>query len=954
MSSLTIDKTDFTRGLADARAEGAKGVHVPVVFDISQASVSKAVSTSRRLFAASPVTVAVTFGISQASVSRALTASRALFTAKPLAVPVSFSVSQAAVTRAMATARALFAARPLVVPVSFSVSAASVTKTVASARALFAAKPVTVPVSFSTAGMATATAAAAGLATATTAAGNAARSTHTAWGALTGVLTKQIPLFGLMKGEILASDSALTGFLKTIGNSAPHILSAVAGWHLMADWAIEFSAVLIPAGIGLAAFGLAALGPLRQIYTQMKDINTVSQATGKNIPPLTDSFSKLQAAVKPQVYQLFGDVLSVMGSRSGALTTLATGTGHALDVLGARMAVAITQGKGMGGVLAGGAADVAKLGDIVGNFGGTLGNVLKAMPGYAEIFLNLWDAVSKGAEALTAATIPILKVGLALHGFIVYAGLAVTAVLKLGPPVAKLAGTLYDLGLKSAASLGAFALDLVEADGAMAKFAVVGAALGAVDPLIWVAAAAAGLVGLALWLRNSRTAAQQFNAAMQQTITNAPTISAGIADMGVAAHLTSQKLADAETSLARVSAAAMKAGGTAQLSQADKGSAAYLRAAAATRVYASGLQQVTAQQSLSDSRLGRLKQTYGSSTAALGALTAAGVTNAQWQQRGANGWAIIAQMVTATTAAYKIMGVSTGAAGNDLQILGNQASQSYTAIQTLNTGLDAFIGNLTKTQGSFDTLALGNVTLRDNFSKANEAAKLTTHTLGGVKTGSTLAGAAMDGLSQASLTLNQAFGTQVSNVEALLDTWRVAGIAQNLQTQGTKDAIAPLLKYAAGSQEARAQLAGLAEEAGFNLAPTLRNLTGWLGNTHGATQKLKDITNQATLQEALLTSGMQAQGQYIASTLIGDINTAILKYHGVASAASAYGTAMAHFGPQSTQATTALDLMNQKIIASGRAMRHDRPDCRDDRQAGQDPAEESHRDRRQRRRQLQR
>jgi hypothetical protein len=918
VASLVLQKSEFTRDLAAARSEGAKGIDVPVTFDISQASVARAIAASKRLFAGSPVSVAVNFDISQASVSRALSAARSLFKASPVTVPVAFSVSQASVLTAVRTARALFAANPIVVPVGFSVSQASVARAVMTAKAMFRANPVTIPVNFNTAGAASATAAASKLAGATTSAGNAARGAY-GWFRL---LALQIPLFGAMTGPVLAADGALTRFLKSMGNTLPHILTFVSAWHLLADWIIEFSAVLIPATIALGVFGVAATGAIRSIVTQLKDASIVSTATGRSIAPLTGAFQKLQDAVQPQVYQLYGDALTIAASKSGALATLATATGHALDYLGARMTVAITSGKSLGGIMAAGSTDVAKLGAVVGNLGGTLGNVLKAVPGYAAIFLNLWVAVTRGLEVLTSVTEPILRAGLALHGLIIYVGLAVTAVLKFGPAVvravAAASGAFADFALRMAAYTGVFIGDLIAAEGAMATFTVVTDALAAVNPLVWVGVAVALLGGLVYWMSQSKTATQQFNASLQATIDNAPSIAAATRDITTAQTLTSQKLAAANRALAEANRAAA-AGAAGSYAPTTRLTAAQREALSAVAGLRAGSQQLAAENQLSSTRLDALGRTYGSTATAMGLVVTAGITEKQWQDKSANGWAIIRQQVAATALAYKDMGITGGILGNDMQVLNSQASDQYQAIQKLNTGLTTWIGNITATQGAFDTLALGNVTLAANFTKANEAVSKTIHTLGGVKVSSNLAGAAMDGLSQASLTLNQAFGTQITNVNALLDSWRQAGVAQELQTRGTKDAIAPLLKYAQGSREATAQLVALAEEAGYNGPASLKRLTAWLGNTHDATQTVKNITNQATIQEALLTSAMREQGSFIASQLIGDINAAILKYDGVAKAASAYGDAIAKDGRQSDAAHQARQTLIDDLIKSGKA-----------------------------------
>ena len=92
-----------------------------------------------------------------------------------------------------------------------------------------------------------------------------------------------------------------------------------------------------------------------------------------------------------------------------------------------------------------------------------------------------------------------------------------------------------------------------------------------------------------------------------------------------------------------------------------------------------------------------------------------------------------------------------------------------------------------------------------------------------------------------------------------------------------------------------------------------------LKNTSGDIATMKNAANQATVQTALLTSAMQAQGNYIASQLIGDINQAILKYNGVATAATAYGNAVAQSGKDSDAAHAARQTLVNDLVASGKA-----------------------------------
>src|ERR1039457_2521310 len=653
-----------------------------------------------------------------------------------------------------------------------------------------------------------------------------------------GLLTRQITLFG--------------GALASTG---VHLLTSVAVWHVLVDWVIEFAAVLIPATLALGAFGVAAAGTVEAIANHLKAINTVATATGQSIAPLTGQFQNLQNAVKPQVYQLYGDALTIISGKSGALTKVVTATGSALDQLGARFTVAVTSGNGFGGIMASGAQDVLKLGTVIGNLGGTLGNLLKAMPGYAEIFLNLWVAFSRGLEVLTAVTIPILNVGLALHGLIIYAGLAVTGIMLLASPLKSLviwAGT----GIITMVRLGAAMIALA------ASGDVLGAAMLFVNatggPVVGALAPVAALPVLVFWMASTKSATVQLPDSLDKTIQQAPTVSAAIAAMAVAHKTLAQTLTAAEVALNGSILTTTRDGSAAHqmvvATQEQTGvteygitgynrygvaiygvTAAYQHASQAVADAKAGLQKFSAEQATSATRLNYLSKTYGSTTTALEMLNAAGITGAQWQNASASEWEQIKAAVASTALAYSDMSIQSGILGNATAVLLQQTSDQYKAMQNVNSAWDTFIGNVTKSQGSFDTFALGMVTLRQNFTKANEAASSTTHTLGGIKVASSLAGAAMDGLSQASLTLNQAFGTQVTNATAMIDTWRTAGIANNLFTRGVKDTIAPLTHYARGSTQATAQLVALAEEAGYNGPASMKALVKWLGNTSNPT-----------------------------------------------------------------------------------------------------------------------
>lgn len=761
---------------------------------------------------------------------------------------------------------------------------------------------------------------------------------------------KELPVAETAMNVFFASTSAgstfaaagwklLTGHLTLFGGALnrvlPRMFTSVAVWHLLADAVIETVAVWAPAIIAVTAFGVAGADAAKEVFRRMQAVHTVMDATGKAVPPLSNNFAMLAKAVRPEVYQLFGDALVIMNKRGGAFNAVATQTGKVIDQLAARFVVAVTSGTGVNKFMENAVNDVRLLGDSIGNFGGIFGAVFRAVPGYAEILLKVGDWMTKVLEAFTQAVEPVIAFGLALHGFFIYGGTAVTLFLAMVGGLVKLTGAFFNFNkavtLVGLTSLKTFAVaiaggiaNIITYTGVMIGMAasegVAAAATGLLSDallilsrvpiMVWITLAAAAIAGLIFVFRGAHSAAQDFVGGLQKSIQNAQ-IPSLLGTIGAAQTQVAARLSEAQAKLAHTQQYSnginFKTGQiTRQVTDAyrqQQGSVDVLRAAHS---------QLGQQYQLVSGRVGKLAQQYGGQTQALGLLNLAGITASQVLDKNNANWQVALVQVEATTRAYKAMGVQAGQLGNDLDVLGRTETDQYQATQKLNQAWTAFIGDVTSTQGSFDTVAQGFFTLNDHAGKL-------TFSLGKLKVKYADQKAAIDSLTPAGIALNQAFTDQIGNIDKLFASWRTAGLANNLFTSGVKDAIAPLVKYATGSKEATAQLVALAQEASYQGPISLQALTKWLGNTHGATQKLKDITNQATAQEALLTGAMQAQGSFIANRLLADINNAILKYNGVEAAARAYGNAVAKSGAQSDAAHAARARLITDIIKSGTA-----------------------------------
>lgn len=690
------------------------------------------------------------------------------------------------------------------------------------------------------------------------------------------------------------------------------LAGAIGGLHLLIDTIVEVAAVWIPATIAAGAFGIAASDAVMTIIHHMTNLHTVADATGQAIPPMTNAMEKLHNAVRPSVYQAFGDALTVINQKSGLFSKLAMGASQVVDQLAARMAVAVTHGHGLNDFMANAVSDLSKLGNAFGDLFGIIGNLLRAVPGYAQILLDFGGGFLKLLEYVTRIGEPFIHLGLVVHGFIVWAGLGATAAFGISKALIFLGNTAIGAAVKS---FGVFLFTLAEitfsagvTEGAMFALSAAMTAIQA-NPLIWVGAAIGALGALIFWMASAKSSTQAWGDSLQKTIDDSSSVTQGIDNLRRAQILTGNNLNKQTQELAHTQQYGMQV--NLHTGMASRQVTAQFRnqtdAVAQARDQYNRFNQ---EAQFSTGRLNGLAKAYGGQKNAMALVHAAGITESEWQDHSAEGWAIIIQRINGTIQGYKAMGQAGGTLNNDLSVMDKYTTDQYNAMQKLNQAWSTFTGELTGGQQAFDTVAQGLNVLGNNSATASRH-------LGNAKIASVGLGHAMDGLKSSDIALNQAFTTQIGNVSNLFATWRTAGIASGEFTTGVKAAIEPMVKYAKGSQEATAQLVGLAEQAGYSGPISLSRLTKWLGNTSNATAKVKAVTNDATKQEALLTGAMQAQGTYIANTLIRDIQNAEMAYFGVTGKAKAYGDAVARYGDQSVVAQQKAKALTNSIIQSG-------------------------------------
>lgn len=605
-------------------------------------------------------------------------------------------------------------------------------------------------------------------------------------GGFFGFLKKDISLFGGAFGE--------TAFIGT-----------VTGLHLLIDGAIEFASVLIPATIGVLAFGAAAAPAVEDIWRQFSALNTVVSATGQNIAPLSGGFGKMAGEVKPEVYQLLGDALTFAGQKGGGFAQVATSTGSVLDQLAARFTVASTSGHGFGGFMASAAKDTAGLGDLAANLGGVLGNVIKETPGYAEMLLGIADAGSHVLEWASNAAGPVLHWGMVAHGAFLYAGLAATGVANILP---KVLGGVGNLALSVGTAGGK-----LEGMGALGEKAAGGlrvfggaAADAATLPWGWIAIAAAGVGFLAYEMFTAKDATEQWISGMRQALQNMPAIrgyTQSLADQAaVATQLAHAQVAVAQAQKDVTVVLAGRGGFEEVLTNTQQAQSKVME-------LTSGQKALAASTDLYNMRLSLLSKTYGSTSIAQGLLIASGVTFGEMTSKSANTVAIMRQQVSATDQAYAAMGQKGGALGADMFLLTQQANGQYTAMANLNKAWSTFLGMSTGLMGAQTSIAQSFTTM---------------------KTDSAAAGASLTGVDTASVTLRNDYIQLVTQTQSVVGGMRQAGASSRDMASVLATDLSPAIRDGALKVTGmRDQLYAMARQAGYTGNNAIAPLTGWFG-----------------------------------------------------------------------------------------------------------------------------
>lgn len=715
----------------------------------------------------------------------------------------------------------------------------------------------------------------------------------------------------------------LTARLALFGGLMPGVLGHIAGWHILLDAIVEVLAILIPSIVtliaGLAAFGAVGSASAQQVYQRLQAVRTASTATGQAIAPLTGQLQAMQDAARPQVWQLYGDVLTVVNNKTGLFGKLAQETGTVVDRLAARFTVfATSANKGLTTFFTVGGQDLAQLGRVLLNLGSALFNLIKVTQDthIDQIFLQFLVAVSGLIGLIAKLPVPLLAVAVGLHALWLWGGLATTIVLQLLSPLralalalggvaaAESAGGLASLGKDASAwaRLKAGLTDIVNG------FAALPARVGLASKASREAGAAAGSAAAAIdeeaAAMSGAAAGSGELAAASSTLLGIPIVGwilAAVAALGIYAFKvftandnTQKWILSLDKTLAATSSYKLIGQTVADLAAVTGALAAAQRGGAGNATELSAAQaDLSAKLGTELDHVGQVAHAYGTSLpGALNLLQVAGVKTSDLFTAQGKVWAADLQQVRGLVAGYAAMGQGLTQLQGDVSVQLVMNADQLAQMQKLNTAWDQWITLVTSGESAF-------VTMQQDLATANANAAVT--------------GAAMGGLNAQSLTLRASFLALLPQAGQVLDAIRSqSAVLQNgaagtkILTNATKDLAAELIPLAGNNQAARASVLALVQEANPAIT-TWQALTKWVGN-EGAAGAASNLDTIMTRLETPV-SNLAADAAKLTTALQSELNPAMANAEftalGGQQAFNAFATDLLKFGPGSRQTITA-------------------------------------------------
>lgn len=648
-------------------------------------------------------------------------------------------------------------------------------------------------------------------------------------------------------------------------------VTAVTGFHIAFDALIEAAAVIVPAlataAAGLGAFAVAGSDSAREVYQMVTSIHTVGDAMNATIPPMTGKLEALHDQVRPEVWQLYGDAIDVVHTKTGLFNNLATQTGGVLDTLAARFTVLITNsGPGLAAFLDAGKRDLSEFGQIALSLGDAFDKLIKITQEthIADYLLDIVAAGAKLLDMITKLPTPLLAVVVGLHGLYLWGGLATTGVLNLIGGLTKLAASaagvkladtaIGDLaangnGLEklsaNASILGASVKNLPERFTSLAKSLL---SLGE-NPWAWAAVGVVALTALVVWTLNAKDATDKWIASSQKIVNSASLYTA----VNVTASqlvATTGRLSDANQKLADT---------TGQIGPALTQNS---HDAQALNTYH---QQLTQTLLTETDRITGVAVQFGTTLpGAMALATFAGVKLSDLTSKQNVVWETALQKISGVVDGYKAMGQGSAQLGNDIAVINVGASDQAKAITNLNTAWDAFIKVVGAPVDTF--LTFSQTLVRFGADAEVAGAKIT-----GL-------GSGVEGVSKkvtnSSIQLQQDFQSSFEAANQLFDAMRSSQAPADQQIKAIKDTVATLVPLAGTSKVAAAEISSLAQEAGGPATTNLQTLKKWAGVT--ATEGMQGLQKD-TDNAAISMSNLSEDAAKLGSTLQSDLNAEMAK-----------------------------------------------------------------------------
>ena len=656
-------------------------------------------------------------------------------------------------------------------------------------------------------------------------------------------------------------------FAGVLDKVLPQALTRVSVWHLAADWIAEFAAVLAPAAIDVGLWGAAVTPIFADVGNRLKDMQSAAAATGTSIGIFNYNakgaigpIQSLQNKLQPGVWEIFGDAVRVATSKTGAFSTIVQGVQQVVLNLAARMTEAFKSST-FSTILQNGVTDFQRFGTIIGNLGGAFGSFVKDVPGYAAVIEELFVKLSYGIENFVNFAGPVIKAGLALHGFFLYTGLAVTALPALLTAVANGAKNFFTFADGVAGGIGAlgnWVKALLIGDGAAAaaevenskllsSFAGAGAkakdfgkqmlALGTNPYVLGIAAIGAAVFGMITKWNAAQAAVNNFVTNTENKINS---MQGGQALIAIPAALSNFQLKMAQVNssanfnsivkgfsswnnvigntgseLATVGhrfvglftqaksfTAGLKNAGKLIL---DIFSPASLQSDTAHQIQINGLNELQAayrklsgeQQNLFKTTALVMQGQTGATKTTFSFSDSLGILSAAGVQAG-DSFQTMMTKVQGLLTGWNALNLSGGQLANAYKAIDLQTEMNQSHISELTGAYSSFISMITGGQSSFTTFGTGLSTLNQALSGAGASGVKFNDSLGKFTVSGTAAGASLKGMSNASLNAQGAFQSQIVNAQNLYNSLLPLSTVSNLGAKG-QGMLAQAMKDMVGS-----------------------------------------------------------------------------------------------------------------------------------------------------------